>query len=73
MRGLKRDLWKAGIAIAGMLLFLVLMAWIPASAADAEVRASGFAGPGTVTVQTTPTVDATVTALSKEPCSTSMG
>jgi len=66
MRGLKRDLWKAGIAIAGMLLFLVLMAWIPVSAASAEVRASGFVGPGTGTVQASPSVDATVTALSKE-------
>jgi len=66
MRGLKCDLWKAGIAIAGMLFFLLLMAWIPVSAAGAEVRASGFAGPGTGTVQAAPTVDATVTALSKE-------
>jgi uncharacterized protein YjbI with pentapeptide repeats len=65
MRGLKRDLWKASIAIAGMLLFLVLMAWIPVSAAGAHARASGLAGPGTVTVQTTPTEDATVTALNK--------
>ena len=64
MRGLKRDLWKAGIAITGMLLFLVLMAWIPVSAAGAEVRASGLAA--MVTVQATPTVDATVTALNKE-------
>src|SRR6266851_1249968 len=55
---------KAGIAITGMLLFLVLMAWIPVSAAGAEVRASGLAA--MVTVQATPTVDATVTALNKE-------
>jgi uncharacterized protein YjbI with pentapeptide repeats len=64
MRRLKRDLWKAGITIAGMLLFLVLMAWIPVSAAGAEVRASGLAA--MVTVQATPTEDATVTALNKE-------
>jgi uncharacterized protein YjbI with pentapeptide repeats len=64
MRGLKRDLWKAGIAIAGMLFLLLLMTWIPASAAGAEARTSGFAGPGTV--QATPTEDATVTALNKE-------
>ncbi len=64
MRRLKWDLWKAGIAIASMLLFLLLMAWIPVSAAGAEVRASGFAA--IVTVQATPTEDATVTALNKE-------
>jgi uncharacterized protein YjbI with pentapeptide repeats len=64
MRGLKRDLWKAGIAIVGMLLLLVLMAWIPVAAASAEVRASGVAA--IVTVQATPTEDATVTALNKE-------
>jgi len=64
MRGTTRDLWKAGIAMAGMLLLLLLMAWIPVSAAGAEVRGRGVATP--VTVQATPTVDATVTALNKE-------
>ncbi len=64
MRWRKRDLWKVGIAIAGMLLLLVLMAWIPVSAAGAEMRASGLAA--IVTVQATPTEDATVTALNKE-------
>ena len=64
MRGLKRDLWKAGMVIAGMLLLLVLMAWIPVSAAGAEMRASGLAA--MVMVQATPTEDATVTALNKE-------
>ncbi len=62
----KRDLLKASIAIAGMLLLLALMAWVPASATGAYERASGLAEPGTVTVQETPTVDATVTALNKE-------
>jgi hypothetical protein len=66
MRWLKRYLWKAGIAIAGILFLLVLMTWLPASVAGAYERAPGFSGPGTVTVQTTPTVDATVTALTKE-------
>jgi len=66
MRWLKRDLWKAGIVIASMLLLLVLMVWVPASAADTHERISEFAGPVTVTVQTTPTEDATVTALNKE-------
>jgi uncharacterized protein YjbI with pentapeptide repeats len=64
MRGLKRDLWKAGMVIAGILLLLVLMAWIPVSAAGAEVRASGLAA--MVTAQATPTEDATVAALNKE-------
>ena len=64
MRWLKRDLWKAGFAIAGLLLLLVLMAWIPVSAEGAEARASGLVTP--VMVQATPTEDATVTALNKE-------
>ena len=63
---LKRGIWKAGITIAGMLLLLVLMIWLPMSAAGAYERASGLAGPGKVTVQATPTEDATVTALNKE-------
>ncbi len=63
---LKRDIWKAGITITGMSLLLVLMVWVPVSAAGADEGASGFAGPGTVTVQATPTVDATVATLNKE-------
>ncbi len=66
MRRFKRDMWKAGIAIAGMLLLLVFMMWLSAPATGAQRGASGSATPGTVTVQTTPTVDATVTALNKE-------
>src|SRR6266702_7411946 len=66
MRWLTRDLWKAGIAIAGILLLLVLTVWIPVSAAGAYEGASGLAGSGTGTVQATPTEDATVTALNKE-------
>ncbi len=66
MRWFKRGLWKAGIVIASMLLLLILMAWVPASAASAHEGASGSATPGTVTVQATPTEDATVTALNKE-------
>jgi hypothetical protein len=63
---LKSDRWKAGIALAGMLLLLMLMVWIPVSAAGADERASGLATPGTGTVQATPTEDATVTVLKKE-------
>ncbi len=36
MRWFKKDLWKAAIAIAGILLLLVLMMWIPVSAAVAR-------------------------------------
>lgn len=61
---LKRDLWKTGIALAGMLLLLILMVWVPVSAAGAYEGASGLAIPGTV--QATPTEDITVTALNKE-------
>ena len=63
---LKRNLWKTGIAITGMLLLLVLMVWLPLTAADAHEVASGLATPITATVQATPTVDATVAALNKE-------
>jgi len=63
MRWFKRDIWKAGIAIAGLLLLLVLMVWVPMSA-NASEGTSGLAETGTV--QTTPTVDLTVTALAKE-------
>src|SRR2546421_7855854 len=62
----KRDIWKAGIAVAGMLLLLVLIVWVPVSAAGAYEGASGLATPTTGTVQATPTEDATVTALNKE-------
>ena len=62
----KRDIWKAGIAIAGILLLLVFTMWIPVSSAGAHAGASGLAAPVTITVQVTPTEDATVTALNKE-------
>ena len=66
MHWLKRVKWKTGIAIAGMLLLLVLMIWVPVSAAGAYEGASGLATQVTGTVQATPTEDATVTALNKE-------
>jgi uncharacterized protein YjbI with pentapeptide repeats len=62
----KRDLWKSGIVVAGVLLLLLLMMGIPLSAASAYEEPSGSATPGTVTVQVTATEDATVTALNKE-------
>src|SRR5437870_10252721 len=64
MRWLTRDLWKAGIAMAGILLLLVLTVWLRVSAAGAHERAPELAK--RVTVQATPTVDATVTTLNKE-------
>src|SRR2546421_630451 len=66
MRWLKRDIWKASIAVAGVLLLLVLMVWVPVSAAGAYEGALGLATPVTGSVQATPTVDPTMTALQKE-------
>jgi hypothetical protein len=66
MRWLNSDRWKVGIALAGMLLLLVLMARIPVSAVGAYEGASGLATSVTDTAQATPTEDATVTALNKE-------
>ncbi len=66
MRWLKRDIWKAGIALAGLLLLFVLMVWIPVSAAGAYEGTSGLATSVMARVQATPTVDLTVTALAKE-------
>lgn len=60
----KKDLWKVAIALAGMLLLLVLMVWVPVSAAGVYEGTSGLATPGTV--QATPIEDATVSALNKE-------
>src|SRR5260370_41771432 len=66
MRRLKRDMWKAGIALAGTLLLLALMIWIPVLAVGVYEGSSGLAISGTVTVQAPPAVDATVAALTKE-------
>src|SRR5215471_10606013 len=62
----KRDLWKNGISCAGMLLFLILALWIHMSVAHADEEASGLATTASLTVQMTPTEDATLTALNKE-------
>ena len=66
MRWLKGGRGRSGIAVAGMLLLLVLMVWVPVSAASADERASGLATPVAGMVQATPTEDATVTTLNKE-------
>ena len=66
MRLFKRDVWKVGIAIAGLLLLLVFMMWFSVPTIGAQKRISGLATPGSGTVQATPTEDATVTALNKE-------
>jgi Pentapeptide repeats (8 copies) len=65
MYWLKRDIWKAGFALAGLLLLLVLMIWVPVSAAGTYQQTSRLATPETGTVSVTPE-DATVTALNKE-------
>jgi uncharacterized protein YjbI with pentapeptide repeats len=63
MRWLKRDMWKISIPLAGLLLLLLLMVLIPLSASAHEgTPRVALAG----TVQATPTIDLTVTALSKE-------
>ncbi len=63
---LKRDIRKVGIAIAGMLLLLAFMVCAPVLAAGTHERVLGLATPGTVTVQATPTEDATVVAAQKD-------
>src|SRR5690348_4827164 len=65
MRWLKRDICKVGISVAGLLLLLVFMLWWPVSAGAFE-GAPGTAIPITKTVQATPSVDPTMTALQKE-------
>ena len=40
MRWLMNDLWKVGIAITGVLLPLVLMVWVPISAAGVHDSSS---------------------------------
>jgi hypothetical protein len=49
-----RDIWKAGIAIAGLLFVFVCMVWVPLSASAYEKL------PG-VTTAATPTVNVTAT------------
>jgi len=62
----KRGLLQIGIILIGMALFLVLAIWVPVSLAHAQEATSATAILSTVTVQTTPAEDATVTALNKE-------
>jgi len=64
----KRNLWKVGITFVGMLLLFTCMVWLAVPAAGAHQKdASATPVTGTtITVQPTPTEDATVTALNKE-------
>jgi hypothetical protein len=62
MRWLKRDIWKASIAVAGVLLLLVLMVWVPMSSVGAYEGALGLATPTTGTVQVTPVANPTIAA-----------
>jgi uncharacterized protein YjbI with pentapeptide repeats len=64
MHWFKRDMSKAAFAIAGILLLLMLMVWVPVSGVDAYEGTSGLAAP--ITALATPTEDATVTELNKE-------
>jgi hypothetical protein len=66
MRWFKKNMWKASIAFAGLLLLLVFMVWIPVSAAGAYGGTSESAPAVTASVQAIPTEDATMTALNKE-------
>lgn len=59
------NLRKAGIVVLGMLLF-VLIAFVPLSTAVAHEKMSVVATSTPATLQSTPTVDATMTALQKE-------
>ena len=45
MYWLKREMWKAGLAIAGILLALVLMVWLPVTAVGAYEGLSRLATP----------------------------
>ena len=61
----KRDLWKAGIVVGGV-LFLVFMALMIVSVADAREGLSGAATPTPATVQATPPSGA-IFQISKRP------
>jgi uncharacterized protein YjbI with pentapeptide repeats len=63
MHWLKRERWYAVFGMAGMLLLLVFLVWVPVSAAGAYEVTPGLATPTTGTVQATLTVDPTMTAL----------
>lgn len=66
MRWLTKHLWNVGLASVSMLFLLSCLTLIPLSVASAHEEISGVATPTAVSVQATPTEDATVTALSKE-------
>src|SRR5947209_6310385 len=62
----KQDMWRVGIALAGLLLLLIFMIWIPVSSASTYEGTLEPTTSITGTVQPTPTVDLTVTAQDKE-------
>ncbi len=66
MRWFRKHLWNIGMAIIGTLLLLPSLNLSPLLAANAQEKISKGATPTTVTVQATPTEDATVTELNKE-------
>jgi hypothetical protein len=66
MRWFTKHLRNVGMASVIMLFLLTCLALIPLSAVSAHEGTSGVVMQTTVTAQATPTVDATVTALTKE-------
>jgi uncharacterized protein YjbI with pentapeptide repeats len=66
MRWFKKRPWNVGLVRISMLFLLSCLTLIPLSTASAYQGTLRVATPTTIKVQTTPTVDATVTALSKE-------
>jgi len=63
MRRFTKNILKAGMVIAGMLLFMFLFIKIPMSAVNAHGSIEEAATP---TAKATPTIDATMAALTKE-------
>lgn len=66
MNWFKRGLFQAGIVVTATALFLVMVTWTSVSLAHAQGITSEAATLSVVTVQATPTEDATVTTLNKE-------
>jgi hypothetical protein len=73
MHRIKRDILIVAFIIVSLLFILVVMVWIPTSAAEASNKNSGLPTStptvppaSTPTIQPRPTEDATVTALQKE-------
>jgi hypothetical protein len=66
MYWLKKDLRKNSIDKICIKLLLMFIVWVPVIVMSAQEKAAGSAKSRRVTVQATPSADATVTALNKE-------